>query len=148
MKNDYAIENVSMTLGPIGKMSFELCKNCTVLYANTDFSDLIQYKIGDILGRCYNTFLELSYKQFTDFRSTWSRLQQGNECTLECRFVRPNGSFVPALVNYQPVLNESGLLVKVKGYISAQRYPPHTLSIRMSGTLVHLREFTKTENLN
>ncbi|MFK4004264.1 methyl-accepting chemotaxis protein [Qipengyuania sp. NPDC077563] len=85
----------------------------TILSANTNFLDLMGYRLEDVVGKHHRIFCEHSHAASAEYARFWEQLGQGRfDAGLYCR-KRRDGSNVWLQATYNPVMNADGKPVKV-----------------------------------
>ena len=85
----------------------------TILSANSNFLDLMGYRLDDVVGKHHRIFCENAYASSAEYARFWEQLGQGRfEAGLYCR-KRRDGGDVWLQATYKPVMNAEGKPVKV-----------------------------------
>ncbi|MBX7534384.1 PAS domain-containing methyl-accepting chemotaxis protein [Qipengyuania sp. GH1] len=85
----------------------------TILSANTNFLELMGYRLEDVVGKHHRIFCEHGHAASAEYARFWEQLGQGRfDAGLYCR-KRRDGSNVWLQATYNPVMNADGKPVKV-----------------------------------
>jgi methyl-accepting chemotaxis protein len=84
-----------------------------VLAANDIFLRLTGYTAQEIVGRHHSIFVESSEKETDAYRSFWDSLRRGDTRSSEFKRIGKSGREIWILGSYNPVLDDSGTLIKV-----------------------------------
>ncbi|MDF1678277.1 MAG: PAS domain S-box protein [Legionellaceae bacterium] len=85
----------------------------TILTANDNFLNLMGYSLPEIQGMHHSMFVEESYRNSSEYKAFWKRLNQGEFETAEFRRVGKNGKEVWIQASYNPILDLNGKPFKV-----------------------------------
>ncbi len=88
----------------------------TILNANENFLKALGYTLDEIKGRHHSMFVEESYRNSTEYREFWARLNRGEYDAGEYKRIGKGGREVWIQASYNPVLDASGKAVKVVKY--------------------------------
>lgn len=116
----------------------------TILQANQNFLDTLQYDMNEIVGKHHNIFVDADYRQSDDYRQFWDALRSGKPFTGQVMRVSKSGAKVWIQATYAPVLDDRGQVVKIiklASDISARHLAveqiSHGLEALFSGDLTH-----------
>jgi methyl-accepting chemotaxis protein len=90
----------------------------TVVDANDRFLDALGYTLSEIKGRPHSMFVDEAYRQSTDYREFWVRLNRGEYWAGEFKRIGRGGREVWIQASYNPILDLNGKPFKVVKYAS------------------------------
>ncbi len=104
------IANYEGQLAAINKSQavIEFDMNGMVLTANDNFLNLMGYRITEIKGAHHSMFVEESYRNSSEYKTFWERLNRGEFESAEFRRVGKNGKKVWIQASYNPILGLDG----------------------------------------
>lgn len=85
----------------------------TILCANQNFCDLMQYSVQDLPGQKHRIFVSPEYAASQDYQEFWERLRSGKQFTSSFQRFAKDGSTRWIQGSYIPVRDRSGRLYKV-----------------------------------
>ena len=95
----------------------------TILTANDNFLDVVEFDLGEIKGRHHRIFVEDEYARSEEYQRFWDRLAAGEYYSDRVKRVTKSGHEVFLQATYNPVLGENGevqKVVKVAGNVTEQ----------------------------
>ncbi|MGA9527798.1 MAG: methyl-accepting chemotaxis protein [Terriglobales bacterium] len=133
-----------------------------VVTANENFLKTLGYTLDEIKGRHHSMFVEEAYRQSSDYREFWAKLNRGEYVADEFKRIGKGGKEVWIQASYNPILDADGKPFKVvkfatdvtqqkltnadfAGQISAIGKSQATIEFKMDGTIVTANDnFLKT----
>lgn len=88
----------------------------TILMANDNFLKTLGYTLDEIKGKHHSMFCLESYRQSTDYREFWAKLNRGEQQTDEFLRIGKGGKEIWIQASYNPVLDASGKPYRVVKY--------------------------------
>jgi methyl-accepting chemotaxis protein len=85
----------------------------TIITANENFLNAMDYSLAEIAGRHHRMFVEPAERDSSAYREFWARLNQGMFDAGEYKRIGKGGKEVWILASYNPILDESGKPFKV-----------------------------------
>ncbi|KMO43984.1 histidine kinase [Methylobacterium tarhaniae] len=85
----------------------------TVIHANPNFLNLLDYRLDEIVGQHHRMFLDKEAAASPDYTSFWDRLRAGEFCADEFLRFGKNHKRVWLEATYNPILDATGKPVKV-----------------------------------
>jgi methyl-accepting chemotaxis protein len=89
-----------------------------VLTANQNFVDTMGYALAEIRGKHHRMFCEPTYAASAEYADFWERLGQGRYEAGEFRRLDKEGREVWLQATYNPILDDSGRVVKIVKFAS------------------------------
>lgn len=110
MNLDYAAQ-----IAAIGRSQaiIEFTPTGEIISANSNFLNLMGYRLEEIQGRQHSLFVESSYASSPDYAAFWRDLAEGRHKASEFRRVAKDGSIVVISGSYNPIIDERGRVTKV-----------------------------------
>lgn len=96
----------------------ELDMGGRVLTANSNFLDLLNYRLEDVLGRHHRMFVDPTYAASPDYLGFWERLSRGEFEAGEYKRIGRDGKEVWIQATYNPIFDPLGRPVKVVKFAS------------------------------
>ncbi len=102
-------------IAAIGKSQavIEFSMEGTILAANDNFLGAIGYTLDEIKGRHHGMFVDETYRQGSEYREFWAKLNRGEYVADEFRRVGKGGRQVWIQASYNPILDQNGKPFKV-----------------------------------
>ena len=94
----------------------EFAMDGTILHANENFLATVGYRLDDIKGRHHSMFVDGQYASGNEYKEFWARLRRGEFDAGEYRRVGHGGKEIWLQASYNPILDESGVPLKVIKY--------------------------------
>ena len=134
----------------------------TIVTANENFLKTLGYSLEEIKDKHHSLFVEEAYRQSSDYREFWAKLNRGEYVAAEFKRIGKGGREVWIQASYNPILDLNGKPFKVvkyatdltqqklttadySGQISAIGKSQAVIEFRMDGTIVTANEnFLKT----
>lgn len=91
----------------------EFALDGTILTANPNFLQLMQYQLSDIQGKHHRIFVEPQEASSEQYRQFWRQLQAGDFQTAEYKRLTKSGQPVWIQATYNPIKAPDGKVVKV-----------------------------------
>ncbi|MDP7319930.1 MAG: PAS domain-containing methyl-accepting chemotaxis protein [Bacteriovoracaceae bacterium] len=88
----------------------------TIITANQNFLDTLNYSLNEIQGRHHRMFCEQDYVNSVEYRQFWERLNQGEFDMGQYKRIGANGKVVYIQASYNPIKNSEGEVYKVVKY--------------------------------
>ncbi|MCW5703690.1 MAG: PAS domain-containing methyl-accepting chemotaxis protein [Bradyrhizobium sp.] len=85
----------------------------TIVTANENFLGAMGYSLAEIQGKHHSMFVEPAYRDSSDYREFWAKLNRGEYQAAEYKRIAKGGREVWILASYNPVLDEKGKPFKV-----------------------------------
>ena len=151
-------------ISAIGKSqaTIEFKMDGTIVSANENFLKTLGYSLEEIKGKHHGMFVEEAYRQSSDYREFWAKLNRGEYIAEEFKRIGKGGKEVWIQASYNPIFDGNGKPTKVikfatdttqqklatldyTGQISAIGKSQATIEFKMDGTIVSANEnFLKT----
>jgi methyl-accepting chemotaxis protein len=105
-------------ISSIGKSQavIEFNMDGTVLGANDNFLKALGYTLGEIKGKHHSMFVDESYRQSSDYKEFWAKLNRGEYIADEFKRIGKGGKEVWIQASYNPILDLNGKPFKVVKY--------------------------------
>ncbi len=105
-------------IAAIGKAQavIEFSMDGTVVTANENFLKALGYTLEEIKGKHHSMFVEEAYRQSTEYKEFWAKLNRGEYQAAEYLRIGKNGKQVWIQASYNPILDLNGKPVKVVKY--------------------------------
>jgi methyl-accepting chemotaxis protein len=87
-----------------------------ILTANDNFLKALGYTLDEVKGRHHSMFVDESYRQSSDYREFWAKLNRGEYQQGEYKRIGKNGREVWIQGSYNPILDLNGKPFKVVKY--------------------------------
>ena len=94
----------------------EFLPDGTVLNANENFLNVMDYSVSDIKDKHHSMFLSDEDKKSVEYKSFWKELQAGHFKTGEFKRIGNNGKEVWIQATYNPIVDDTGAVLKVVKY--------------------------------
>jgi methyl-accepting chemotaxis protein len=110
----------------------------TILDANQNFLKIFGYTLEAVKGKHHSMFVEESYRQSSDYREFWAKLNRGEYVADEFERLGKGGREVWIQANYNPILDLNGRPFKVLKYaidITAQKKAAEELKEKVDSIL-------------
>ena len=85
----------------------------TIVTANDNFLGAMGYSLAEIQGKHHSMFVEPSYRDSSDYREFWAKLNRGEYQAAEYKRIGKGGREVWILASYNPILDDNGKAVGV-----------------------------------
>ena len=85
----------------------------TIQTANDNFLNAVGYSLDEITGQHHSLFVDESYRNSSEYRDFWARLNRGENLIGEYKRIAKNGKALYLQASYNPIADEEGNLVKV-----------------------------------
>ncbi len=85
----------------------------TIITANDNFLNTVDYTLEEIQGKHHSMFVEAAYKESTEYKQFWEKLNRGEFDNGEYKRIGKNGKEVWINASYNPVFDEEGKVYKV-----------------------------------
>ncbi|WP_341661794.1 PAS domain-containing protein [Vibrio sp.] len=108
MKSSSRISAIDKSLATI-----EFNLDGTIITANQNFLNLMQYSLDEIQGKHHRMFCEKAYHQSEEYKEFWQQLSKGEFSSGEYIRITKNGDMVFIQATYNPVFDDQGKPVKV-----------------------------------
>ncbi len=95
-----------------------------ILTANDNFLAALGYRLDEIVGKHHSLFVEESYRNTSEYREFWAKLNRGEFLSDEYKRIGKGGREVWIQASYNPILDENGKAHKVVKFatdITAQK---------------------------
>ena len=92
-------------------IQFEL--DGTVVSANENFLKVLGYTLEEIKGRHHSMFVDAAYRDSSEYRAFWEKLQRGEFDAGQFKRIGKGGKEVWLQASYNPILDAKGKPVKV-----------------------------------
>ncbi len=96
----------------------------TILTANENFLKTMGYRLEEIVGRHHSLFVEPAYRESSDYRQFWERLNRGEFFAGTIKRLGRDGKEIWLEASYNPILGASGKpvgVIKVATDVTAQK---------------------------
>ncbi|KRC31767.1 histidine kinase [Acidovorax sp. Root219] len=87
-----------------------------ILYANTHFVRLMEYRRDELVGMHHRMFLDMQEHDEAQYRAFWEHLNAGKAFVGRCKRIKHTGEAVWLQANYSPVLDHRGRVRKIVKY--------------------------------
>ncbi len=88
----------------------------TILTANENFLNAMDYSLDEIVGKHHSMFAEPAYAASTEYKVFWARLNQGQFDSGEYKRIGKGGKEIWIQASYNPIMDMSGRPFKVVKY--------------------------------
>ena len=142
---DTRLEAISRSNGLI-----EFTPTGEVLFANENFCNTVGYSLSELKGKHHSVLVDPSYKVSAEYKQFWTNLGNGKYDAGQYRRIGKSGNEIWLQASYNPILNESGKVVKVVKFatdITDQVNTAKTLADAVEETQIII-ESTKTGDLS
>jgi methyl-accepting chemotaxis protein len=102
------IDAIDKSLGTI-----EFNMDGTIITANENFLDMINYSLDEIKGRHHRILCEESYSNSPEYEKFWEKLKRGEFDRGEYKRIGKNGAEISIRATYNPIFDLSGKPVRV-----------------------------------
>ena len=105
-------------ISAIGKAQavIEFNMDGTIITANENFCNTVGYALDEIQGRHHSMFVEPVFKQSTEYKAFWDKLNRGEFETAEYKRLGKGGKEVWIQASYNPIMDLNGKPFKVVKY--------------------------------
>ena len=90
----------------------------TITHANDNFLNAMGYTLDEIKGKHHSMFVEPSYRDSSDYKAFWAKLNRGEFDAGEFKRLGKGGREIWIQASYNPILDASGKPYKVVKYAS------------------------------
>src|SRR5713101_1042777 len=90
----------------------------TIIDANDNFLKALGYTLDEVKGKHHSMFVEEAYRQSSDYREFWAKLNRGEYVDEEFKRIGKGGKEVWIQASYNPILDLNGKPFKVVKYAS------------------------------
>jgi len=90
----------------------------TIITANANFLNAMGYRQDEVQGKHHSMFVEPSYRESTEYRALWDRLNRGEYQSDEFKRIGKGGKEVWIQASYNPILDLNGKPFKVVKFAS------------------------------
>jgi methyl-accepting chemotaxis protein len=90
----------------------------TIVSANDNFLNTLGYTLQEVKGKHHSIFVDEAYRQSTEYKTFWAKLNRGEYQAGEFRRVGKGGKEVWIQASYNPILDANGRPFKVVKYAS------------------------------
>jgi methyl-accepting chemotaxis protein len=94
----------------------EFTMDGTIVSANDNLLNTLGYTLDEIKGRHHSMFVAENYRNSSEYREFWSRLNRGENLPGEYQRIGKGGKEVWIQASYNPIPDQNGKLVKVVKY--------------------------------
>ena len=101
-----------------GQAVIEFKLDGTIVTANENFLRALNYSLDEIQGRHHSLFVEDNYKNSTEYREFWAKLNRGEFVGGEFKRVGKGGREIWIQATYNPIMDINGKPCKVIKYAS------------------------------
>ncbi|PCI44478.1 MAG: chemotaxis protein [Alphaproteobacteria bacterium] len=88
----------------------------TIITANDHFLNALGYRLDEIQGQHHSMFVEPAFKESSEYRSFWDRLNRGEYEAREYKRIGKGGKTIWIQASYNPILDLNGKPFKVVKY--------------------------------
>lgn len=85
----------------------------TIIHANENFLNLMDYTLDDIVGKHHSMFVEPAFVASNDYKHFWEALGKGESQTGEFKRIGKGDKEIWIMATYTPVLDMKGRVVRV-----------------------------------
>jgi len=89
-----------------------------IITANDNFLSVLGYSLDEIQGQHHSMFVEPSYKESSEYRAFWAKLNRGEFESNQYKRLGKDGKVVWIDASYNPIFDENGKPVKIVKYAS------------------------------
>ncbi|MCF6215404.1 MAG: methyl-accepting chemotaxis protein [Emcibacter sp.] len=89
-----------------------------IITANDNFLRVLGYSLDEVQGRHHSMFVEPSYKESSEYREFWLKLNRGEFESNQYQRLGKGGKAIWIEASYNPIFDENGKPVKVVKYAS------------------------------
>ncbi len=110
----------SSQISAIGKSQavIEFKMDGTIVTANDNFLKTLGYTLDEVKGKHHGMFVEEAYRQSSDYREFWAKLNRGEYVAEEFKRIGKGGKEIWIQASYNPILDLNGKPFKVVKYAS------------------------------
>jgi len=90
----------------------------TIVTANDNFLSTVGYTMDEIRGRHHSMFVPEEFRNTSEYRDFWARLNRGENLPGEYKRVGKGGKQIVIQASYNPIADASGRLIKVVKFAS------------------------------
>ncbi len=94
----------------------EFSMDGVILNANSNFLDLLGYRLDEVVGKHHRIFVTPDYRESDEYREFWTILNQGKFHQEDYLRIRKDGREVWIQATYNPVMDDNGKPFKVVKY--------------------------------
>jgi PAS domain S-box-containing protein len=88
----------------------------TIVTANDNFLNATGYKLDEVKGRNHSMFVDEAYRQSSEYREFWAKLNRGEYQAAEYKRLGKGGKEIWIQASYNPIMDINGKPVKVVKY--------------------------------
>jgi methyl-accepting chemotaxis protein len=88
----------------------------TIVTANDNFLNTVGYTLNEVKGRHHGIFVEEAYRNSSDYREFWAKLNRGEYQVAEFKRIGKGGKEVWIQASYNPIMDLNGKPFKVVKY--------------------------------
>jgi methyl-accepting chemotaxis protein len=88
----------------------------TVISANDNFLQTLGYSLDEIKGSLHSRFVDESFKQSSEYKEFWAKLNRGEYVTGEFKRIGKRGKEIWIQASYNPIADQTGKPFKVVEY--------------------------------
>src|SRR5579871_464137 len=88
----------------------------TVLAANDNFLRAVGYTLDEVMGQPHSMFVEPNYRESTEYREFWAKLNRGEHQTGEFQRMGKGGKEMWIHASYNPIMDLNGRPFKVVAF--------------------------------
>ena len=85
----------------------------TIINANRIFLDAMGYSAGELKGQHHRIFCEPEYRDSSDYRELWAKLNRGELVTGDFKRITKSGKAIWLAATYSPLIDANGKVYKV-----------------------------------
>lgn len=85
----------------------------TILSANANFLDVMDYTLNEVRGQHHRMFVEPARRDCAEYRAFWDALRQGKSQAATFERIAKDGRTVWIQASYNPVLDSAGRIAKI-----------------------------------
>src|SRR5271163_3999106 len=88
----------------------------TIVQANENFLNAMGYTLDEVKGKHHGMFVEEAYRNTSDYREFWAKLNRGEYQVAEFKRIGKGGKEVWIQASYNPIMDLNGKPWKVVKY--------------------------------
>jgi len=93
--------------------TIEFSLDGTILTANDNFLNLLEYKLDEVKGKHHRIFVDPTYRESAEYREFWAKLGRGEYDAAQYKRITKSGKAVWIQASYNPIMDANGKPYKV-----------------------------------
>jgi methyl-accepting chemotaxis protein len=111
----------------------------TIVTANENFLKVLGYSLSDVKGKHHSMFVEEEYRESSEYRLFWTKLNRGEYQSAEYKRIGKGGKELWIQASYNPILDLNGKPFKVVKFatdVTAQKVAAEELKRKVDSILI------------